>query len=85
MANAAATRGSANNKGNFGSLFVRMGQFLKESYIEVVKKASWPTWPELKKSTLVVIIAVLIVTIWIGGLDFLLSRITEGYIKAAGR
>ena len=57
-------------------LFTRISQFLRESYIEVVKKASWPTWSELKKSTVVVIFAVLIIAVWIAGLDAILSFVT---------
>jgi preprotein translocase SecE subunit len=42
-----------------------------------VKKAAWPTWPELKKFTAVVILAVLIVGIWIGGWDFALGWLSK--------
>ena len=55
----------------------RMAQFVRESYTEVVKKASWPTWPDLKKSTAVVIFAVLVFGIWLGGLDALLSQLSR--------
>jgi len=83
MANAAASRTAGRSKviGVFGTV----SQFLRESYLEVVKKASWPTWSELKKSTIVVVVAVLIVAVWIAGWDFVFSRITEkiGLFKAA--
>ena len=81
MANAAAGR-VGNNKKVTG-FFIRMSQFLRESYIEVVKKASWPSWSELKKSTVVVIVAVMVVAFWIGGLDFLFGRITGPLFRAA--
>ncbi len=59
------------------SIFLRLSRFIRESYVEVVKKAVWPTWPELKKFTTIVIIAVLIVGVWIGGLDFILTQISR--------
>jgi preprotein translocase SecE subunit len=59
------------------SIFNRMWRFIRESYVEVVKKASWPTWPELKKFTAVVILAVLVVGFWIGGLDYLLTQLSH--------
>lgn len=75
MANGAVSRSAGAVK--VAGLLSRINQFLRESYLEVVKKASWPTWSELKKSTAVVIFAVLIVAFWIAGLDFILSRLTE--------
>ena len=57
--------------------FKRMWRFLRESYIEVAKKASWPTWPELKQFTVLVIFAVVIAGIWLGCLDFILTRVTK--------
>ena len=59
------------------NIFKKISRFVRESYIEVVKKAAWPTWPELKKFTAVVILAVIIVGIWIGGLDAFLTAVTK--------
>ena len=83
MANVAVSR--AGNKAKAAAFFAKVSQFLRESYIEVVKKASWPTWNELKKSTMVVIIAVLIVACYIALWDGLLSRITEPLFPSASR
>jgi len=57
--------------------FTRFAKFIRESYNEVVKKAIWPTWPELKKFTVVVIVAVLVVMVWIGGLDWIFTRLSN--------
>jgi len=83
MANGAA--GRVGNKMKVSGFFMRMSQFLRESYIEVVKKASWPSWSELKKSTVVVIVAVLVIAVWIGGLDFLFGRVTGPLFRAASK
>ena len=53
-------------------LTARMSKFLRETWIEL-KKTAWPSWDEMKKSTLLVLAAVLVITIWIGGLDFILG------------
>jgi preprotein translocase SecE subunit len=54
----------------------RLGRFLKESYVETRYKSSWPTWKELRQFTMVVIIAILVVSFWIGGIDAVLTRVT---------
>lgn len=74
MANSVAAKGAGKAKGN--GFFSRMARFLREAWIEVVKKASWPSWAELKKMTAVVIVAVLVVGIYIGVTDAVLSKIT---------
>ena len=52
----------------------RLTQFLREVWIEL-QKVAWPTWQELKSSTAVVVVAVTLIAIFIGLIDFGLSRI----------
>ena len=59
------------------NIFQQMAKFVRESYVEVVKKAAWASWPELKKFTAIVIFAVVVVGVWIGGLDFIFGRIFQ--------
>jgi preprotein translocase subunit SecE len=80
MANSVAVKGAGKSEG----LFARMSRFLRESYTEVVKKASWPSWSELKKSTAVVIVAVLIVGAYIALADGILSKITNPLFGLGG-
>ena len=54
----------------------RAAKFLKETMVEL-RKTSWPSKDELKKSTLLVLGAVGIVAIWIGGLDAIFGLITR--------
>ena len=79
MANSVATKGTTRAKPD--GTFTRMVRFLKEAYMEVRYKTSWPNWTELKKLTAVVILAVIIVSAWIGGLDFILGRLTAPLLK----
>ena len=52
----------------------RFFQFLRDVRAEV-RKVSWPTWPELKKATTVIIIFVAILGLVIGWMDWLLQQI----------
>ena len=41
--------------------------YLKESYRELVEKVTWPTWVQLQQSTVIVLVATLLVTgvVWV--------------------
>lgn len=54
--------------------------FLKEVQDEL-KKVVWPTRDEIVRLTFVVIIISLIVGFFLGGIDFLLTKITQIIIK----
>ena len=75
MANGTVAKVGAKPKGE--NIFARFAKFVKESYIETRYKSAWPTWPELRQFTLIVIFALVITSIWIGGLDSILSIITR--------
>jgi preprotein translocase subunit SecE len=64
------------NAGKKQGIFQRISRFIKECWLEL-KKTSWPSSEELTKSTLIVLAAMLVIAIWIGGLDALLSIITK--------
>jgi preprotein translocase subunit SecE len=57
----------------------RMGKFTREAWVEL-KKTSWPSKEELQKSTLLVIAAIIVVAIWIGGLDFIFGVVTRKFV-----
>ncbi|HBG24705.1 MAG TPA: preprotein translocase subunit SecE [Rikenellaceae bacterium] len=44
--------------------------YIQESYTELVKKVSWPTWAQLQSSAIVVMIASLIFALVISAMDF---------------
>ena len=50
-----------------------IGQFLRDVYDEL-RKVVWPTWGELYRYTLVVIFTVLVIGVFIGGVDYLLGE-----------
>ena len=85
MPNGIAAKGSGKGQAKTAikqkgdNIFTRISRFIRESYFEVVKKAAWPTWDELKKFTAVVIFAIIAVGIWIGGFDFVLSELSHKF------
>jgi len=42
-----------------------------------LKKCAWPTWAELKESTVVVVVSVLILTVFVGVSDFVLNSVLK--------
>ena len=44
--------------------------YLKESYAEMTKKVSWPSWDKLQNSAIVVMVASVIFAILIFAIDF---------------
>lgn len=54
-------------------------QYCKDSYRELSEKVTWPNWEQLQQSTMIVLVATIIITavIWVidflagGGLNFL--------------
>ncbi len=52
----------------------QLRQYLRESYHELVNKVTWPSWSSLQGSTVVVIVASLILALIIFGMDALSSN-----------
>ena len=48
----------------------RFINYVKESYAEMTRKVSWPTWDKLQNSALVVMVASVIFAIVIFAMDF---------------
>lgn len=43
--------------------------YIKEAFDELLNKVTWPTWPELQNSAVVVMVASLIIALIIYGMD----------------
>ncbi|MFN4083429.1 MAG: preprotein translocase subunit SecE [Bacteroidia bacterium] len=48
----------------------KITEYIKLSYDELINKVSWPSWEDLQESTIIVMIASLIIAILIGVIDF---------------
>jgi preprotein translocase subunit SecE len=47
----------------------KVSEYIKESYIELTQKVTWPTWRELQSSAVLVLIAALIIAMIILVMD----------------
>jgi preprotein translocase subunit SecE len=54
--------------------------FVKESYIEL-KKVTWLNKKEVLASTLVVVILIVIMSLYIGIIDFILAKIVSLFLR----
>jgi preprotein translocase subunit SecE len=55
--------------------------YFRESYHELVHKVSWPTWQELQSSTMIVLIATVVITAIVWGMDALSHVTLTQYYK----
>ncbi|MVN89928.1 preprotein translocase subunit SecE [Mucilaginibacter aquatilis] len=46
-----------------------VAEYIKESYIELTEKVTWPTWRELQSSAILVLVAALIIAFLVFGMD----------------
>jgi len=49
---------------------MKIKSYLKDSYNELVHKVSWPTWSELQRSAVIVMVASLIIAAIVFLMDF---------------
>jgi preprotein translocase subunit SecE len=45
----------------------KISTYFRESYKELMEKVTWPSWPQLQQSTIIVLVATLLTTfiVWI--------------------
>ena len=61
-------------------LNVKMSKFinyLKDSYVEMTKKVTWPTWDKMQSSAIVVMVASAIFALVIFAIDFVIKTAME--------
>jgi preprotein translocase subunit SecE len=44
--------------------------YFKESYHELMEKVTWPNWMQLQQSTVIVLVATVIITAMVWAMDF---------------
>ena len=57
----------------------RVGRFLRDTY-EELRKVVWPTLPELYRYTVVVIATVVVISLFIGLVDYGLGEFTRRFV-----
>jgi preprotein translocase subunit SecE len=49
--------------------------YFRESYKELLEKVTWPSWSELQQSTVIVLVATLVITLIVWIMDLISSSI----------
>jgi preprotein translocase subunit SecE len=60
--------------------FKKIGRFLREVRVEM-EKVTWPGRDEVRAATIVIIALVVIMSAFIGAVDFLVSRLIELFFR----
>jgi preprotein translocase subunit SecE len=47
----------------------KVGNYFRDSYKELLEKVTWPTWAQLQQSTVIVLVATIIITAVVWGMD----------------
>ena len=61
-----------------------MFKYVKESYNELVNKVTWPTFPQLQSSTIVVMVASVIYAVVVLAMAVTFEHVTAGIFKSLG-
>ena len=61
-----------------------MLNYIKESYNELVNKVTWPTFPQLQSSTVVVVVASAIFAIVVLAMDLTFENMMAAIYKTLG-
>jgi len=65
--------------------FIRIGNYIKESYNELVHKVSWPTRKELSSSTIVVLTASILMALVIWGIDVCFENLVKVFYNTVDK
>lgn len=55
----------------------KLSAYLKESYDELMHKVTWPTWSELQQSTVIVLVATVLITLVVWLMDSASSSVLK--------
>jgi len=55
----------------------KIANYFKESYTELLEKVTWPTWLSLQQSTLIVLVATIIITAMVWVMDFASNQLLK--------
>jgi preprotein translocase subunit SecE len=61
-----------------------VSEYLKESYIELTQKVTWPKWGELWGSTMLVLAATIIISLIVLGMDQVIGAALKLFYNSLG-
>ncbi|HEY9535699.1 MAG TPA: preprotein translocase subunit SecE [Mucilaginibacter sp.] len=59
-----------------------VSEYIKESYIELTQKVTWPTWRELQSSSVLVLVAAIIIALLIFGMDQVIQVLLDKFYSS---
>ena len=59
-----------------------VAEYIKESYIELTEKVTWPTWRELQSSAILVLVAAMIIAMLIFGMDQIIGFVLNKFYSS---
>jgi preprotein translocase subunit SecE len=63
----------------------KVGSYIQEAYDELLHKVSWPTWDELQQTTIIVLVALALVTAVVFGMDLVAENVLTFVYKILGK
>lgn len=51
--------------------------YIRDSYNEMMHKVTWPTWEQLQQSTMIVLVATILITAIVALMDFISSGVLK--------
>lgn len=63
----------------------KFGNYIQEAYDELVHKVSWPSWDELQQTTMIVLVALVLITAVIFGMDVASKNVMDFIYDKLGR
>jgi preprotein translocase subunit SecE len=59
----------------------KISNYFRDSYKELMEKVSWPTWAQLQQSTMIVLVATVVITAMVWVMDFAAGNILKFVYK----
>ena len=55
----------------------KIANYFRESYQELLEKVTWPSWNNLQQSTMIVLIATILITAMVSLMDFASNQLLK--------
>ena len=55
----------------------KIATYFRESYLELQEKVTWPSWNNLQQSTMIVLVATIIITAMVSLMDFASNQLLK--------
>ena len=55
----------------------KISNYFRESYLELQEKVTWPSWNNLQQSTMIVLVATIIITAMVSLMDFASNQLLK--------